>query len=419
MSEKIAIIGGGIAGLTASYLLNKKYDITLFEKTNRVGGNAFTHVTKDGDEVDIAVAAFGTAGYKNFYKLLNKLNIRTSMCAASYMSIQNLDTKTGVYFTPFSLRGLLAQKFDLLKPSHIKYFYNINKGLNKAKKMLDEGKLDGLTLREAIDRIPELRGNSLLLFMFALCLLSSMYYDEVMDSPARFFIEKLKVHNDVMSPKSTYSVRCVTNRTKAYVDALSSSFKEKIALNAKIGKVIRGDKGVTLCMEHGGTLSYDNIVFACPADTALKMIENPTEQEVKLLGAWKYKDGTIVVHKDHSSFPRRELIQAYTFLYTEHDGSVHTSVNGALWHEPGVRGDCDYLSSQHPNFPIKEELVDFETVFRTPIFTFHSYPTIKHLPSLNGVSGTYYCGSHFGYGLHEDAVSSAIEVCKKLGVPWS
>lgn len=419
MKERVAIVGGGIAGLTAGYLLHEKYDVTLYEKSGRAGGNAYTHTTKDGLEVDIAVAAFGTAGYKNFYKLLDRLNIKTSMCPSSYMSIQNLENKSGVYFTPFSIRALIAQKFDLLKPSHIRYFYNINKGLNKAKKMLEEGKLDGITLRQALEQIPELRGNSLLLFMFALCLLSSMYYDEVMDSPARFFVEKLKVHNDVMSPKSTYSVRCVTRRTKAYVDALSSHFKDKIVLNARVGKVARDDKSITLNMEDGGSVSYDKIIFACPADTALKLLESPTEQESNLLSPWKYKDGTLVVHKDHSSFPRKELIQAYTFLYTEKDGKVHTSVNGALWHEPGVRKNCDYISSQHPNFPIKEELKDFETVFRTPIFDANSYPTIKHLPLLNGVKNTYYCGSHFGYGLHEDAVASAINVGRKLGMEWS
>lgn len=419
MREKIAIIGGGIAGLTAGYLLNKKYDITLFEKSGRVGGNAYTHTTKDGMEVDIAVAAFGMAGYKNFYRMLDTFNIKTSMCPASYMSIYNLDTKKGLYFTPLSLRGLVAQNFALCKPGNILSFAKINRALKKLKKMLASGGLDGITLRAAIDRIPELRGDSLLLFMFALCLLSSMYYEEVMDSPARFFVEKLSVHDDVMSPKSTYSVRCVTEKTKAYVDALSSSFKEKIMLNVNVGKVMRDEKNVVLVMEDGGALSFDKVVFACPADTALKLLEHPSEQEGNLLGAWKYKDGTITVHKDHSSFPKRDLIQAYTFLYTERDGNVHTSVNGALWHEPGSPEKCDYISSQHPNFPIKEELKDFETVFRTPVFDANSYPTIKYLPSLNGVNNTYYCGSHFGYGLHEDAVTSAIEVAKRLGVPWS
>ena len=419
MQEKIAIVGGGIAGLTAAYLLNKKYDITLFEKSGRIGGNAYTHRTKDGIEVDIAVAAFGKAGYKNFYRMLDAFEIKTSMCPASYMSIYNLDTKKGLYFTPLSLRGLVAQKFALLKPGNILSFMKINRALKKLKKMLTDKELDGITLRGAIDRIPELRGDALLLFMFALCLLSSMYYEEVMDSPARFFVEKLTVHDDVMSPKSTYSVQCVTEKTKAYVDALSASFIDKIVFHANIGKVARNEKEITVRMEDGGILSFDKIVFACPADTAFKLLERPTEKETNLLGAWKYKDGAITVHKDHSSFPKRDLIQAYTFLYTERDGSVHTSVNGALWHEPGAPKDCNYISSQHPNFPVKEELIDFQTVFRTPVYDERSYATIRHLPLLNSGGNTFYCGSYFGFGLHEDAVSSAINVCKKLGVEWS
>ncbi len=77
MKEKIAIIGGGVAGLTAAYLLDRKYDIVLFEKENRLGGNAYTYTTDDGKTVDIAVAAFGKAGYKNFFKLISKLKLKT------------------------------------------------------------------------------------------------------------------------------------------------------------------------------------------------------------------------------------------------------------------------------------------------------------------------------------------------------
>ncbi len=171
-------------------------------------------------------------------------------------------------------------------------------------------------------------------------------------------------------------------------------------------------------MDDGEKKRFDDVIFACPADTALALLEKPTAMESKLLGAWKYKDGTIVVHRDHSAFPKKELIQAYTFLYTQKGDAVHTSVNGALWHEPGVPKSSDYISSQHPNFSIREDLKEYEAKFRTPIFDFNSCPTIPDLPSLNGVMRSYYCGSHFGFGLHEDAVSSGIAAAVRLGAEW-
>ena len=114
------------------------------------------------------------------------------------------------------------------------------------------------------------------------------------------------------------------------------------------------------------------------------------------------------------------MIQSYTFLYTNRNGEVDTSVNGALWHEPQVSKDVDYISAQHPNYPIRKELIEYETTLYTPIFNFESCENQKYLSSLNGSNNSYYCGSYFGYGLHEDAVYSAMEVVKVLGskVPW-
>ena len=103
MSQRIAIIGGGIAGLTTAYLLARRHEITLFEKTGRVGGNAYTHTTRDGHQVDIAVAAFGRAGYPNFYRLIDELGVRAQRSPGAFMSLKNLDSGEGLYITPLSL----------------------------------------------------------------------------------------------------------------------------------------------------------------------------------------------------------------------------------------------------------------------------------------------------------------------------
>ena len=418
MKQKIAIIGGGIGGLTAGFLLQDQAEIRLFEKENRIGGNAYTLHTKRGYDVDIAVAAFGKAGYKNFYMLLDKLGITTSMAPASYFSIHNIDTKKGLYLTPFSFTGLAVQSFSMFSPTHLSSAIGAFWGVKKGVQLLDEGKLEGLSLREALKQIPQLKGEALLLFMCTLCLLSSMHYEEVMESPASFFFYKLKVHDDVISPKAIWSVRCVRNKTRSYVDALATHFREKIVLNSRIKTVLRDDAGVTLVMEDDSRQRFDKLILACNADQALAILDSPTPEEARLLGPWKYKDGTVTVHTDGSAFPRRELCQAYTFLYTQQNSKVHMSVNGSLWHESNVPQDCPYFSSQHPNFPIREDLIEHTTVLRTPVFDHASVATIPKLPSLNGTCHTYYCGSHFGVGLHDDAVTSAIRAAQLLGVQW-
>lgn len=414
--KKIAILGGGIAGLTAAYSLNKQHDITLFEKSNRLGGNAYTVTTKEGDQLDIAVAAFGRAGYKNFYALLDELGIKTARAKDSYMSFHDLDTKNGIYVSP-NIRGLIAQNFDLLKPRNITSAFAVLRGLKHAQSLLASGALAGLTLDASFSLLPELHGDARLVFLCSLALLSSMSVPEVLSTPAEFFFSKLKVHNDLLSPKVFYSVRCTSEGTQSYVNALANRFRSKIVLNSPIQKVRRVGNVVHLLQQGAEPLIFDKVVFACPAPAALAMLENPTDEERRLLGVWRYKPGRVVVHRDHSAFPERALMQAYTFLHTTRNGALETSVNGALWYEPHARKDCDYISSQHPNFEIRDELIGLETVLHTPIFDFKSIATIPQLPALNGVNNTYYCGSHFGFGLHEDAVTSALAVAQALTVP--
>lgn len=413
----IAIIGGGIAGLTAAHFLRRRHAITLLERSQRVGGNAYTIDTKRGDAVDIAVAAFGRAGYKNFYRLLDSLGIRPSISPGSFMSCHDLGTGKGIYLTA-SPAGLLAQRLAVLRPSTLRGLFGLPLGLARLFRMRDAGALDGVTLEEALSRVPEMRGTARLLFLCALCLLSSMSCEEVLASPAAFFVGKLATHHDVISPKALWSVRCVKGGTRRYVDALAAGFRDRVELGARIRAVLRREDGVDLVMEDGARRGFDEVVFATNADQALALLAEPTDRERAILGAWRYKEGRVVVHTDVSSFPPRALMQAYTFLYRDLGrGRFDTSVNGSLWYEPGVRRDCEYVSSQHPNFPIAADRIEHDCVLRTPIFDFAAYKTIPDLPSLNGVRHTWYCGSHFGHGLHEDAVTSAMAVARGLGAP--
>lgn len=417
MKERIAIIGGGVSGLMAGYLLHEKYDVTLYEKTGRIGGNAYTYLSRSGEEVDIAVAAFGLSGYKHFYRLLSRLGVSTKMCAGSLMSFHDLDKNDGIYMTP-SPRGLMAQRFRLLHPAQVRAFYNVFRGLEEGRKMARSGAFEGETVEEALAQSKYLEGDAKTILMCVFCLLSSMSAGEIRRAPASFFFNKLNVHNDVVSWKAIYSVRAVDGKTKRYIDALSAAYRDRIILNARLKSVARDQKQVAVAFEDGTQRVFDHVVFACNADQALSLLESPTPAEKELLGAWRYKEGKVVVHRDNAAFPKPELMQAYTFLYTNRGGVMETSVNGSLKHEPGVSRSCDLISSQHPNFPVRENLIELDTVLRTPVFDFNSCATIKRLPELNGVMKTYYCGSHFGFGLHEDAVRSAVDAARKLGVEF-
>ncbi len=417
MKEKVAIVGGGIAGLTAAYMLNKKHDITLFEKSWRLGGNAYTHETKTGEQIDMAVASFvGASTALKFFSRIGAKVIRRP--AATFLSIHNMETNSGLYMTPFSLKALYLQKFQLINPFFVATLLNADQKMRKLIKMLERGELKGITVAEAFELIPNLNDFHKDAIMAPLCLLSSMYYEEVLASPAEYFAGKLKEFDRFKPMSQMFGLRFPANFTKGYVDILASNYSDKIILNAEIQSVARNDKQVVVKMKDGSELTYDKIVFACNADQAFALLECPTDQESKLLGPWKYKEGLMVVHKDASSFPARELCQSWTCLQSQNGGATpHYSISICGWLLcPGMSKDSEYFATQHPNFPIKKDLLDFEKDFRTPLYDFESFNTIKDLPSLNGSMNSYYCGSHFGFGLHNDAISSALAVAKMLGV---
>ncbi|OGW34960.1 MAG: hypothetical protein A2X58_04115 [Nitrospirae bacterium GWC2_56_14] len=425
IKKKIAIIGGGIAGLTAAYLLREKYDIMLFEKSDRIGGNAYTLTAPDGAEMDIATAVFGKFSYKNLFRLFRKLDVETVRAfklnpftlSSPSLSYYNLDTEQGMFFTP-GFKGLLAQHFAILRPDRVLSVLCLMHGLKKAQTASRRGDFQGLTLEEALQKLPQFRGDAKLLFIGLLCLATSMQCNDVLEAPADFIFEQLNVYNDIMlpTPRSLRSIRIATKGTKWYIDALSAPYQDRIMLNANIRTVTRQDAGIRVCMEDGRDLSFDKVVFACNADQALQLLHEPTQQEQRLLAAWSYTESRIVVHSDHTRFPKRELMEGFTFLYRDCGRYVETSVSGSLWALPNVSKKSDLISTQHPNFPIAKDRIVFEKVFRTPRFDPGSCSTTRELPSLNGVKNTYYCGSHFGFGLHEDAVTSAMEVARKLDV---
>ncbi len=417
MTQSVAIIGGGISGLTVAHLLNDKYDITLFEKDNTLGGNMCTINTREGDEIDVSVFCYAKDSYPNFYKLLSRIGIEpdTKPLDGLSMTMHNLDTGIDLYFNP-SIKNVVKRLSNynrhMVKAGTGAAFF-LFQGLRQYKR----GEFDGLTLKEALDILPQTRGDALKAAIFPICLASSMYWDDLMDAPAEFFFGK--IHTHFGSPRKAASWRLINYRTKVYINKLSASFQHKVKFNSNIKSVARSEQGITLNMADGKKSQFDKVIFACNADQALNLIEHPTDKEQKLLGTWKYKDGLVVVHKDDSSFPHKNKWSLYDFLYSEKNGKVHTSINACYCHQKSVSGKCKYLGTQHPNFPINEELIEFRKVFRTPIFNTDAMQTIEKLPELNVNMHSYFCGSHFGHGLHEDAITSAIQVSKTLGADWS
>ena len=417
--QRIAIIGGGIAGLTAAYLLQQRYQVSLYEKSARVGGNAYTHTTSDGVSADVGVMSFERKAYRNFFRLMEHLGIE-SVSGAGRMggAFINLQTAEACYISPH-LRGLIAQRFGLFRPSRLFDNLRLPLGMHEAKRLARRGDCNGLTLEQGLQRLPKITGDGKLAFISTLCMMSSMHCEELLASPAKFFFGKLEKYGSLFPPQILWRIRFMKQGTRSYVEKLSNSLRERIEFNARIHSVERDEQGVVLNMQDGERRRYDKVVFACHADQALRLLARPSALEQNLLGVWRYTDNEIVVHRDLSPFPQKALLDGYSFLYTRGGRYIDTSVTFSLWILPTAPRSSDWMITQHQNFPIRQEAIDARFSFKTPIFDFPAVAVQTELPRLNGQLHSYYCGSHFGFGLHEDAVSSAIRVADQLGVSFS
>jgi predicted NAD/FAD-binding protein len=416
MSEKIAVIGGGIAGLTAGYLLSGLHDVTLFEKDNRLGGNVYTLNTKNSEEIDITVFFWSPLLYPNFARLLKMLGIRltTKPMEGLSQSFRNMITRRDYYLS-----------CDLTKPRATFSVKNFKSAVYQAMvlwnyirlvRMFRKGQLNGMTLRQALAFCPALKGDLLKLAIFPVCIMTSMLWEELMDAPSEFVVAKIE--KQMGTPLKFASWRLYPCKTKVYVDRLAAGLAGRIRLNAGIKTVNRTEKSVVLTMDDGREETFDKVIFACPADTALGLLAEPTPDETRLLSPWRYNNGLVIIHTDRSNYPPENLWGMYSYLYTDVDGKINTSINAHYRFQNGVPDDSPYIGCQHPNIPIDPDKIEFSKVFRTPVYDHRSSATIRKLPSLNGQNNTYFCGSHFGYGLHEDAVTSAVNVSRMLGAKW-
>jgi len=418
MKRTIAIVGGGIGGLTAAYLLNRKHDITLFEKDSRLGGCAYTHQTSSGEMIEIGAINVINPPAMNFFRLCDELNVRmVRRPAASLISIHDLDKNDGVYPTMLSLKGLLTQRLTLFRSlsSKFKPFWF----MQQAEKLKDKGKLNGLSLRDTFKLLPELSGQEQASIIATFTLALGTDYEDILEVSVEYLVDFYKAYgrfNPISFMARTYYPR---HLTQSYVEALASPYRDRVVLNSKIRKVVRNDERVELKMEDGKEAVFDKIVFACNADQALALLETPTKEENRLLGTRKYREILTIVHKDNSSLPARELCQAWLVIQRTRKAKPSYSISCCSWLLPGVSQNSEYVSTLNPNFSIKEDLIDFQTNFRVPLYDLDSCSTIKELPCLNGNMNSYYCGAYFGNNVHGDTVDSAVEVAKHLGIDWT
>ena len=414
--KNIGIIGSGVAGLTAAYLLQKKYEITLLEKNDYIGGHTHTIVIPEGPDAGIPVdTGFIVMNHKNypvFTKLLAKLGVELR---DSVMSFGYHDEVTGLEYSSLHFNGLFAQRRNLFNPRFYSMLFEIMRFFREAPVALEERKLSGLTLGDYFSK-----NNFSTYFikhhvMPMGCAIWSTPADTMLDFPAESFIRFYKNHG-LLSVSGQPQWRTVVGGSHSYVKKILADFKGKIYNNKPITSVKRIEGGVTVLAQDGQQFTFDEVVIAAHADEAFTMLADPSADERNFLSPWRYNRNHTILHTDVSAMPlNRRAWSSWNFIReSEGDNALSLTYNMNMLQGLAAKEHYFVTLNRHKSIPGSKIIA--EMLYTHPIFTADSMRTQTHLPSLNGKLNTWFCGSYFGYGFHEDAVRSAVDVARDFGV---
>lgn len=413
---KIAIIGTGISGLGAAYLLAPYHDITVYEKNAYIGGHTRTIEVPAGTNktpVDTGFIVFNNWNYPNLLGLFKALDVPYQKSDMSFgVSIDN-------GWLEYGSGGMFAQKRNWARPAYYGMLADILR-FNKQALPYIEKNAD-ITLQECLDQLNmgEWFRRYYLLAMGAA--IWSCPIDTIMKFPARTFLQFFKNHG-LLSVNNRPQWCTVTGGSREYVKRLTEGFKDKIKLNCGVKRVTPHDNKVAVKDIHGNTEIFDQVIFACHADEALKMIDGPANDELSVLGAFDYQDNGIIVHSDTSFMPREKKCWASWVYLSEEREDKKQAVSLSYWMNnlQGLDPAYPVIITLNPGRRPQEDLILDEHTFSHPVFDLKAIKAQDNIENIQGKNGMWFCGAYQRYGFHEDGLLSAVNVAKAMGadIPW-
>jgi predicted NAD/FAD-binding protein len=410
---KIAIIGTGIAGMGAAYLLHPHHEITVYEQNSVIGGHSRTidlALPEGNIPVDTGFIVFNHRNYPHLTALFTKLQVPVTK---SDMSFGASIRQGWLEYGSVGLKSLFAQKQNLLRPAYLKMLLDILKFNREAKRYLTRD--TSITLGDAI---AELKLGNWFRDYYLLAMGGAIWstpLEEMLQFPASTFIRFFENHGllTVNDQPQWYTVQ---GGSREYVKRLTAPFADRILTNCGVVTVTRQEDGVTLQDTQGNLRTYDRVVFACHPDQTLKMVQQTDAEEQRILGAFRYQPNRVVVHQDISFMPRHRAAWASWVYLSETRADQQQAIALSYW-----MNNLQPLATQQPviitlNPPREPAHILNEHEFHHPVFTSEAIAAQREIPALQGKNHCWYVGAWQRYGFHEDGLLSAVEMAATMGI---
>ncbi|WP_372806943.1 NAD(P)/FAD-dependent oxidoreductase [Pontiella sp.] len=411
--KKIGVVGSGVAGLTATTILQREHRVTLFEKDARLGGHTNTVVIEDGPDAGTAVdTGFIVMNHRN-YPLLTQLFGQLGVeLRDSNMSFGYHDVPSGLQYCGNGLDGLFAQRTNLFKPS----FHRMVRDTLRFFKTARLDRNNPFLMKEPLGAyLKRNRFGNEFIDHHVLPMGSAIWStpcEHMLEFPTQSFLQFFHNHG-LLTVKDRPQWRTVVGGSHDYIRRMQAGWRNvDIRIGADLCGIKRDAEGVELLSADGTREYFDHVIIATHADQALRLLQDPSDEERNLLACWTYSKSRTVLHTDESVMPPLEKIwSSWNFKRIE---GQRTSLTYHMNRLQGLRTEKQYFVSLNLPQEPAGKIAEFD--YEHPMYTREALASRPNLQALNGRNNTWFAGSYFGNGFHEDAVRSAVDVAKGLGM---
>ena len=417
----VAVIGSGVSGLSAAWLLSQRHRVVLYEKDDRLGGHANTQLFElDGRDLaaDTGFLVYNDLNYPNLSALFGHLDIETK---ASDMSFAASLDGGGFEYSGSSLTGMVAQKSNLLRRRFWTMFRDILRFYRDAPVAVADPRSATLSLGDYLERenySASFRDDHLLPMGAAIW---SMSRRGMLDFPLAVFVRFCANHG-LLKLSGRPLWRTVVGGSMQYVSRLADGISGDVRLNTGVARINRTARGVHITDRQGHAEDFDAVVIATHADQALKLLGDASYYERKLLGDIGYQRNIAILHTDETLMPkRRKCWASWNYIRSGEEEQV-VCVTYWLNRLQKLDTDRNVFVTLNPTEPPRDGTIIRSFLYDHPVYDENAITAQNELWRLQGQNNTWYCGAHFGYGFHEDGLQAGLAVAEALGGvrrPWT
>ena len=419
--KKIAVIGSGIAGLSAAWHLSQYHDVDLIEKDDRLGGHSNTVDTPDGP-VDTGFIVYNERCYPNLIRFFEHLDVDTCETDMSFgVSINQGELE----YAGRDLKGMFAQASNILKPGYWRMIKDILRFYKEAPMDVAENPESEETLGEYLVRNDYSRAfiQDHLIPMGAA--IWSTPSSKMLEYPLLSFIAFCSNHG-LLQVADRPQWRTVIRGSRSYVTKVRSEFQGRISLNRPIKQIRIGegqDDGRVLVESHDGWQGlYDDVVLACHGDQAKRMLTGNDLPVMEVLDQFTYQRNRAILHTDSTQMPRRKSAWcSWNYLADRDQEETDISVTYWMNNLQPIPSQTDYFVTLNPITEPAEGTILRSFLYDHPVYDLQSVAAQKRIWAHQGQSNLWFCGSYLGYGFHEDGIQSGLAVAEALtghARPW-